>query len=109
MEDGGEAMKEGNRAAKNGAISFYVRPNPVRGRTIFHEDYMGLWAEVEKLGRPISTHDSGSSSVESFGDRMYTHVTGHILSHPFEAMAAMAELICYRLFEKLAKLRAVQV
>src|SRR6266849_2873470 len=109
MQDVDEAIKEANRAAKNGAISFYVRPNPVRGRTIFHEDYMGLWAEVENLGRPISTHDSGSASVESFGDRMDTHVTGHILSHPVEAMAAMAGLIWYGVIEKFPRLRVVQV
>ncbi|MGB0060978.1 amidohydrolase family protein [Candidatus Binatus sp.] len=109
MQDVGESIKEANRAAKNGAISFYVRPNPVRGRTIFHDDYLPLWAEVEKLDRPISTHDSGSASVESFGDRMDTHVTGHILSHPFEAMAAMAGLIWYGVIEKFPKLRVVQV
>ena len=109
MQDVSESIKEANRAAKNGAISFYVRPNPVRGRAIFHDDYLPLWAEVEKLGRPISTHDSGSASVESFGDRMDTHVTGHILSHPFEAMAAMAGLIWYGIIEKFPKLRVVQV
>jgi len=109
MQDVGESIKEANRAAKNGAISYYVRPNPVRGRAIFREDYLPLWAEVEKIGRPISTHDSGSASVESFGDRMDTHVTGHILSHPFEAMAAMAGLIWYGVIEKFPKLRVVQV
>ena len=109
MQDVSESITEANRAAKNGAISFYVRPNPVRGRAIFNDDYLPLWAEVEKLGRPISTHDSGSASVESFGDRMDTHVTGHILSHPFEAMAAMAGLIWYGVIEKFPKLRVVQV
>ncbi len=109
MQDPDEAVKEAHRAAKSGAVSFYVRPNPVRGRTIFHEDYMPLWGEVEKLGLPISTHDSASSSVPSFGDRMDTHVSGHILSHPFEAMAAMAGLIWYGVFEKYPKLKVVQV
>ena len=40
---------------------------------------------------------------------MDTHVTGHILSHPFEAMAAMAGLIWYGVIEKFPKLRVVQV
>ena len=109
MQDVEEAIREAHRTAKNGAVSFYVRPNPVRGRTIFCEEYMPLWTEVEKLGKPISTHDSGSASVESFGDRMDTHVTGHILSHPFEAMAAMAGLIWFGVIERLPKLRVVQV
>jgi predicted TIM-barrel fold metal-dependent hydrolase len=109
MQDVDESLAEAQRAAHNGAVSFYVRPNPVRGRTIFHEDYLPLWAEIEKLGRPISTHDSASASVASFGDRMDTHVTGHILSHPFEAMAAMAGLIWYGVIERHPKLRIVHV
>jgi predicted TIM-barrel fold metal-dependent hydrolase len=109
MQDVEESIKEAHRAARNGAISFYVRPNPVAGRTIFHADYLPLWGEVEKLNRPISTHDSASASVASFGDRMDTHVSGHILSHPFEAMAAMAGLIWYGVIEKYPKLRVVHV
>jgi len=109
MQDVDEAIAEAHRTAKNGAISFYVRPNPVRGRAIFHDDYLRLWAEVEKIGVPISTHESASSSVPSFGDRMDTHVSGHILSHPFEAMAAMAGLIWYGVIEKLPKLKIVHV
>jgi uncharacterized protein len=109
MQDVEESIKEAQRAARNGAVSFYVRPNPVRGRTIFHADYEPLWAEIEKLGLPISTHDSASASVASFGDRMDTHVSGHILSHPFEAMAAMAGLIWYGVIERYPKLRVVQV
>ena len=109
MQDPDLSIEEAHRASKNGAVSFYVRPNPVRGRTIFHQDYMPLWGEVEKIGIPISTHDSASASVESFGDRMDTHVSGHILSHPFEAMAAMAGLIWYGTFEKYPKLKVVQV
>jgi uncharacterized protein len=109
MQDPDLSIEEAHRSAKNGAVSFYVRPNPVRGRTIFHQDYLPLWGEVEKLGLPISTHDSASASVESFGDRMDTHVSGHILSHPFEAMAAMAGLIWYGVIEKYPKLRVVHV
>jgi predicted TIM-barrel fold metal-dependent hydrolase len=103
------AVAEADRAAANGAVSFYVRPNPVKGRSIFNEDYLPLWTEVEKLGMPISTHDSASSSVPSFGDRMSTHTSGHILSHPFEAMAAMAGLIWYGVLERLPKLKVVHV
>jgi predicted TIM-barrel fold metal-dependent hydrolase len=109
MQDVDESLEEAHRAARNGAVSFYVRPNPVRGRAIFHDHYLPLWAAIEKLGRPISTHDSASASVESFGDRMDTHVTGHILSHPFEAMAAMAGIIWYGVIEKHPQLRVVHV
>ena len=104
-----KAIAEAHPPVTDRATRFYVGHNPVRGRTIYHEDYLPLCAEVEKLGVPISTHDSASSSVPSFGDRMDTHVTGHVLSHPFEAMAAMVGLIWYGVIEKFPKLKVVHV
>ncbi|MGH7985615.1 MAG: amidohydrolase family protein [Candidatus Binataceae bacterium] len=109
MQSVEEAIKEVQRAHQLGCVSYYVRPNPVRGCSIFDDDYLPLWSEVEQTGKPISTHDSASSSVPSFGDRMNTHVSGHILSHPFEAMAAMAGLIWYGVLEKLPHLKVVHV
>src|SRR5437870_5325386 len=67
MQDPEEAMKEAERAAKLGCVSYYMRPNPVRGRTLWSDDYNPLWMEIEALGKPISTHESASSSVPSFG------------------------------------------
>ncbi|MFN0092049.1 MAG: amidohydrolase family protein [Acidimicrobiales bacterium] len=109
MQDPAEAIIEAKRAAAMGCVSFYMRPNPVGGRTLWHDDYLPLWKTVEGLGLAISTHDSASSSVESFGDRMDTHVSGHILSHPFEAMAAMAGLIWFGVFEQCPKLKVIHV
>jgi predicted TIM-barrel fold metal-dependent hydrolase len=109
MQDVEEAVKEAHRASQKGCVSYYMRPNPVRGRTLWSDDYLPLWAEIEKIGKPISTHDSASASVPSFGDRMETHTSGHILSHPFEAMAAMAGLIWFGIFEKFPKLKVIHV
>ena len=109
MQSVEEAVKESQRAASKGCSSYYMRPNPVSNRALWHDDYLPLWNEIEQLGKPISTHDSASSSVPSFGDRMDTHVSGHILSHPFEAMAAMAGLIWYGIFEKFPQLKVVHV
>ena len=103
MQDLDEAMKEAHRAAKNGAVSFLRSPQSRSRPHHLPRDYMPLWAEVEKLGLPISTHDSASASVPSFGDRMDTHVSGHILSHPFEAMAAMAGLIWYGVIREISE------
>jgi predicted TIM-barrel fold metal-dependent hydrolase len=109
MQDVEEAIKEAWRAAQNGCVSYYMRPNPVRGRTLWSEDYLPLWKEIEKIGKPLSTHDSASASVPSFGDRMETHTSGHILSHPFEAMAAMAGLIWFGVFEQCPNLKVIHV
>ena len=110
MQDVDEAIAEANRAAKHGCVSFYMRPNPVAGGSLFTTTTTCRCGPRSKSsGKPISTHDSASSSVPSFGDRMDTHVSGHILSHPFEAMAAMAGLIWYGVFEKVPKLKVVHV
>ena len=50
MQDVDKAVVEANRAAKLGAVSFYVRPNPVDGSSIFDDYYLPLWTEVEKAG-----------------------------------------------------------
>src|SRR5260370_41026222 len=86
-----------------------MRTNPVGGRWLWTEEVFPEGSEIEQIGKPISTHESASSSVPGFGDRMDTHVTGHIVSHPFEAMAAMAGLIWYGVIEKVPNLRVVQV
>jgi uncharacterized protein len=109
MQDPEEAIKEAHRAAAMGCVSYYMRPNPVGGRSLWNEELFPVWSEIEQIGKPISTHESASSSVPGFGDRMDTHVSGHILSHPFEAMAAMAGLIWYGVFERFPNLKVVHV
>jgi uncharacterized protein len=109
MQDIDLAIIEARRAAANGAVSFYVRPNPIKGRNLSHRDYFPLWAEIERLDRPISIHDSGSPHLPSYGDRMDTHTSGHIIAHPFEAMVAMMTLIWGGVFERFPRLTVVHV
>jgi predicted TIM-barrel fold metal-dependent hydrolase len=109
MQDVEKAIEEARRAAQNGAVSYYVRPNPVKGRNLHHRDYWPLFKEIERLGKPLSIHDSGSPRIPSYGDRMETHTSGHILAHPFEAMSAMAGLIWFGVFEHFPRLTVVHV
>jgi len=103
------ALEEVRRADQAGCVSYYVRPNPVAGRNLYHEDYAPLWAEIEKIGKPICLHDSGSPHLPSYGERMDTHTSGHILAHPFEAMVAMMSLIWYGVAERHPRLTVVHV
>ncbi|MCZ6503212.1 MAG: amidohydrolase family protein [Gammaproteobacteria bacterium] len=103
------AIEEAHRASGKGASAFYIRPNPVEDRNYYHEDLDSLWAALEKIGKPICIHDSGSPHLPSYGDRMHTHTSGHIIAHPFEAMVAMMSLIWYGIIEKYPKLRIVHV
>ena len=101
------ALEEARRAAERGCVSFYVRPNPTEGRNLYHEANDPLWATVQELGLPVCFHDSGSPRLPSFGDRMESHVTGHMIAHPFEAMGAMMSLIWYGVLERFPELTIV--
>ena len=103
------AVEEVARAADNGAACFYVRPNPVEGRNLYHADYDALWAALAATGKPVCIHDSGSPYWPSYGERMDTHTAGHIIAHPVEAMVAMMSLIWFGVFERHPALKIVHV
>src|SRR5262245_14453814 len=48
LQDVDLAMAEAQRTAHNGAVSFYVRPNPLKGRNLYHRDYFALWQRSEE-------------------------------------------------------------
>ena len=58
---------------------------------------------------PICIHDSGSPYLPSYGERMDTHTSGHIIAHPFEAMVAMMSLIWFGVIEHHPDLKIVHV
>lgn len=103
------AVEEVEHSVDAGAACFYVRPNPVEDRNFYHEDLDPLWAAIEASGKPMCIHDSGSPYLPSFGERMHTHTSGHIVAHPFEAMVAMMSLIWYGVIEKHPDLKVVHV
>ena len=103
------AVEEARRGAEKGACAFYLRPNPSEGRNFYHADYEKVWAKIEALALPICIHDSGSPYLPSFGERMDTHTSGHIIAHPFEAMVAMMTLIWYGVIERYPRLKVVHV
>jgi predicted TIM-barrel fold metal-dependent hydrolase len=109
VQDVGMAVEEAERAARNGAVSIYVRPNPVCRRNLFDPENDRLWSVIEKLALPVSIHDSGSPRLPSYGSRMTNHTAGHILAHPFEAMGTMAGLIFGGVVERFPRLVFVHV
>lgn len=109
VQDPTLAVEEAKRAAASGAACFYVRPNPIETRNLYHEAYEPLWDVIESLGLPVCIHDSGSPYLPSFGERMETHTSGHIIAHPFEAMVAMMSLIWFGTIERHPGLRVVHV
>jgi uncharacterized protein len=109
LQDVTLAVEEARRAAADGAVGFYMRPSPVLGRNFYHPDYEPLWEAIQSLGLPVCIHDGSSPQLPSYGDRMTTHTSGHILCHPFEAMSAMMSLIWYGVVERFPALRFIHL
>jgi predicted TIM-barrel fold metal-dependent hydrolase len=103
------AIEEVERMKEQGAACFYVRPNPVEGRNLYHAEYDPLWDAIAEAEMPICIHDSGSPHLPSYGERMDTHTSGHIIAHPFEAMVAMMSLIWFGVIERHPGLKIVHV
>jgi predicted TIM-barrel fold metal-dependent hydrolase len=103
------AVEEARRTQARGCVGFYARPGAVAGRNLYHPVYEPLWSAIETLGLPVCLHDSGSPRIPSYGDRMDTHTSGHIIAHPFEAMVAMMSLIWYGVVERHPDLRFIHV
>ena len=108
QHDGGEAVKEAERAVKElGAVGVYMRPNFVNGRTLHSGYYHPLWSTLQELDVPVGFHE-GTGSVyhqdgSEFGDN---RLMRHACSHPIGMMKAVMSMVCGGVFELFPGLRA---
>jgi uncharacterized protein len=95
LVDVGESVRELERATAT--LDFrgaFMRPNPYAGRPIHHPAYERLWDCAAGLGVPVTVHEGLSDGIPTLGrERFENPVMLHVLSHPFEQMAACAGLI----------------
>ncbi len=101
------SLRELERAVERlGFRGAFVRPNPYAGRPIHHPVYDRLWERAAALGVPITVHEGLSDGIPTLGrDRFENPVALHVLSHPFEQMAACAGLILTGVLERHPTLR----
>jgi predicted TIM-barrel fold metal-dependent hydrolase len=100
------AIRELERTtAAYGFRGAFCRPNPYAGRPIHHPDYEPFWACAASLGVPVTVHEGISDWVPTLGrDRFDNPAMLHVLSHPFEQMAACAGLILSGVLERHPRL-----
>ena len=73
---------------------------------LHHADYDPLWARLERIGKPVCLHDSGSLVLGRRSVTAWRRIAaGHIIAHPFEAMVAMLSLIWFGVIERHPKLQ----
>jgi predicted TIM-barrel fold metal-dependent hydrolase len=104
------AVEEAQRAVNQlGFKGVFVRPNPVKGRSIDDPYYDPLYKSVVELGVPLLVHEGSGAYLPTAGaDRFpgqwfFTHT----ISHPFEQMLASLSLICRGALERHPELQVV--
>ncbi len=93
-------------AEKLGFRGAFVRPNPIAGRPIHHPSYARLWDCASSLEVAITVHEGLSDNLPTLGRERFENVAiQHVLSHPFEQMAACAGLILTGTLERHPRLK----
>jgi predicted TIM-barrel fold metal-dependent hydrolase len=103
-----ETLAETRRAVGElGMPGIYMRPNKLE-RTLDDPAWEPLWSLLEELDVPLGIHEGTGSGakVGAFGeDRTENPMFLHMMSHPFEHMQAMLQLICGGVLERHPNLR----
>jgi len=110
VQDVKAAVKETRRVVLDlGFKGVFVRPNPVKGRTLDDAYYDPFYAAVEDLGVPLMIHEGSGAYLPTAGaDRFAGQwFFTHTVSHPFEQMLACLSLICKGVLEKFPRLVVV--
>jgi predicted TIM-barrel fold metal-dependent hydrolase len=104
------AVEETRRVIRElGFKGVFVRPNPVKGRTLDDPYYDPFYATLQEMGVPLMIHEGSGAYLPTAGaDRFpgqwfFTHT----VSHPFEQMLACLSLICKGMLEKFPRLQVV--
>jgi uncharacterized protein len=109
LQDPPAAATELRRAVNElGFVAGFVRPNPCLGRSLSHRAYDVVWSAAEEFGVPIGVHEGSSVIVPTLGaDRPFNPMVLHAVSHSFEEMLALAQLIAFGVLERHPGLRVV--
>jgi predicted TIM-barrel fold metal-dependent hydrolase len=106
LHDPAGAAGEAERLAARGFPAVFVRPNPIRGRTLDDPAYEPLWTACERRGLAVGIHEGVGAHLPTAGaDRFRTFFACHAASHPIEQMLAMAALIGGGVLERHPGLR----
>lgn len=109
LNDVEASIRELERTVRDfGFRGAFIRPNPYEGVPIQHPRYEPFWQRAQELDVAITVHEGISDSLPTLGrDRSSNPVLQHLMSHPFEQMAACAGLVLGGVLERHPKLRFV--
>ena len=99
------AIKEARRVVEELKFkTVFIRPNPVNGRNWHDAYYDPLWAEIQRLGVPLSFHEGGRVDLPQPGDNFETHMLYHTCTHPMAMMLAAVDIVGGGVLERFPNL-----
>jgi uncharacterized protein len=89
------AAELGRAVQAHGFVGGVIRPNRIGGRTVDDDAFEPLWEAATRLDVPIVLHEAYlGGGIDTVGhDRVRSYAAAHVMSHPFEQMAAMLGLV----------------
>ncbi|MUG97829.1 amidohydrolase family protein [Scytonema sp. UIC 10036] len=103
-----EMVHELHKIVDFGWKAVFLRPNPVKGRTLSDPAYEPFWTACEELDLAVGIHEGTHSRLPTIGiDRFDSHFALHACSHPLEQMMALLALIEGGVLERHPQLRVV--
>ncbi len=107
QQDPDRAARELARCVEqHGFVAGMIRPNRIGGRTVDDDAFEPVWATAESLDVPITLHEAYLGGIETVGlERVSSYAGAHVISHPFEQMAAMLGLSLAGVFARHPGLR----
>jgi predicted TIM-barrel fold metal-dependent hydrolase len=107
IQDVGLALGELDHAYHRlGLRAFWVRPNPIGGRTLGDRYYDPLYAALQDLDVPLGVHEFMGVDLPAAGrDRFSSVVEWHTCVHPMEQQMAMLTMMVRGVFDRFPRLR----
>jgi len=92
-----------------GFKGIFVRPNPVKGRTLDDPYYDPLYRLLEELSVPLMVHEGSGAYLPTAGAERFAGewFFTHTISHPVEQMLASLGLIAKGTLEKFPSLKVI--
>lgn len=104
------AVEETRRVVNElGFKGIFVRPNPIKGRTIDDPYYDPLYKTIQDLGVPLLIHEGSGAFLPTAGAERFAGqwFFTHTISHPFEQMLASLSLVCKGTLDRHPELQVV--
>jgi predicted TIM-barrel fold metal-dependent hydrolase len=102
-----EAVKEAERALKNGANAIQLHTN-VDGAPIDQDAFLPIYEVIEKSGRPILLHPIRTREMPDYRTETHSkYEINSVIGWPFETGAALARLVFSGIIDRFPNLKIV--